>query len=52
MRTGRCPLVFIVSDSLSGDTSSRLLFPKGVQEELGIHNIRFVFQHVKLCVWS
>ncbi|XP_053530607.1 cell cycle checkpoint protein RAD17 isoform X2 [Ictalurus punctatus] len=41
VRTGRCPLVFIVSDSLSGDTSSRLLFPKGVQEELSIHNISF-----------
>ncbi|XP_060764020.1 cell cycle checkpoint protein RAD17 [Neoarius graeffei] len=41
VRTGRCPLVFIVSDSLSGDTSSRLLFPKDVQEELSIHNISF-----------
>ncbi|KAI5618533.1 cell cycle checkpoint protein RAD17 [Silurus asotus] len=40
-RTGRCPLVFIVSDSLSGDTSSRLLFPKDVQEELSIHSISF-----------
>ncbi|XP_030647483.1 cell cycle checkpoint protein RAD17 [Chanos chanos] len=41
VRTGRCPLVFIVSDSLSGDRGSRLLFPKDVQEELGIHNISF-----------
>lgn len=43
VRTGRCPLVFIVSDSLSGDTSSRLLFPKDVQDELSIHHIRFGF---------
>ncbi|XP_053337696.1 cell cycle checkpoint protein RAD17 isoform X1 [Clarias gariepinus] len=41
VRTGRCPLVFIVSDSLSGDTSSRLLFPKDVQDELSIHHISF-----------
>ncbi|KAG7318622.1 hypothetical protein KOW79_018377 [Hemibagrus wyckioides] len=41
VRTGRCPMVFIVSDSLSGDTSSRLLFPKDIQEELSIHNISF-----------
>ncbi|XP_062873513.1 cell cycle checkpoint protein RAD17 [Trichomycterus rosablanca] len=41
VRTGRCPLVFIVSDSLSGDTSSRLLFPKEIQEELGVQNISF-----------
>ncbi|XP_026997161.2 cell cycle checkpoint protein RAD17 isoform X2 [Tachysurus fulvidraco] len=41
VRTGRCPVVFIVSDSLSGDTSSRLLFPKDIQEELSIHNISF-----------
>lgn len=41
VRTGRCPVIFIVSDSLSGDTSSRRLFPKDVQEELSIHNISF-----------
>ncbi|XP_053085173.1 cell cycle checkpoint protein RAD17 [Pangasianodon hypophthalmus] len=41
VRTGRFPLVFIVSDSLSGDTSSRLLFPKDIQEELSIHNVSF-----------
>ncbi|KAG7481278.1 hypothetical protein MATL_G00064980 [Megalops atlanticus] len=39
--TGRCPLVFIISDSLSGDSSSRRLFPRDVQEELGICNISF-----------
>ncbi|XP_007237307.3 cell cycle checkpoint protein RAD17 isoform X1 [Astyanax mexicanus] len=41
VKTGKCPLVFIVSDSLSGDTSSRLLFPKDIQQELGIHHISF-----------
>ncbi|KAG5281180.1 hypothetical protein AALO_G00068280 [Alosa alosa] len=41
VRTGRCPLVFIVSDSLSGDRGSRLLFPKDVQDELPISNISF-----------
>ncbi|KPP59826.1 cell cycle checkpoint protein RAD17-like [Scleropages formosus] len=38
---GRCPLVLIVSDSLSGDGNSRLLIPKDIQEELGICNISF-----------
>ncbi|KAL0978993.1 hypothetical protein UPYG_G00179030 [Umbra pygmaea] len=41
VRTCRRPLVFIVSDSLSGDSSSRLLFPKDIQEELGVCNISF-----------
>ncbi|KAM4607375.1 cell cycle checkpoint protein RAD17 isoform 1-T2 [Polymixia lowei] len=41
VKTGRCPLVFIVSDSLSGDSSSRLLFPREVQEELNICTISF-----------
>lgn len=41
VRTSQCPLVFIVSDSLSGDGSSRFLFPKDIQEELGISSIRF-----------
>ncbi|XP_028312473.1 cell cycle checkpoint protein RAD17 isoform X2 [Gouania willdenowi] len=41
VKTSRCPLVFIVSDSLSGDSSSRLLFPKDIQEELSISNISF-----------
>lgn len=39
-KTGRCPLVMIVSDSLSGDRNSRLLF-KDVLHELEIHNISF-----------
>ncbi|XP_071337822.1 cell cycle checkpoint protein RAD17 isoform X2 [Trachinotus anak] len=41
VRTGRCPLVFIVSDSLSGDSSSRFLFPREIQEELDISSISF-----------
>ncbi|XP_069127183.1 cell cycle checkpoint protein RAD17-like [Argopecten irradians] len=40
---GKCPLVFIVSDSTSRDSSSteRLLFPKTLQQELHIDNISF-----------
>ncbi|XP_034397627.1 cell cycle checkpoint protein RAD17 [Cyclopterus lumpus] len=41
VKTSRCPLVFIVSDSLSGDSSSRFLFPREVQEELDISGISF-----------
>ncbi|KAI3372302.1 hypothetical protein L3Q82_022668 [Scortum barcoo] len=41
VKTSRCPLVFIVSDSLNGDGSSRLLFPKEIQEELDISSISF-----------
>lgn len=41
VKTGRRPLVFIVSDSLSGDSSSRFLFPREVQEELDISSIRW-----------
>ncbi|KAL7836280.1 hypothetical protein AOLI_G00275640 [Acnodon oligacanthus] len=41
VKTGKCPVIFIVSDSLSGDTSSRLFFPKEIQQELGIHHISF-----------
>ncbi|XP_008282558.1 cell cycle checkpoint protein RAD17 [Stegastes partitus] len=41
VKTSRCPLVFIVSDSLSGDSSSRFLFPKEIQEELDISSISF-----------
>ncbi|KAM6954505.1 cell cycle checkpoint protein RAD17, partial [Aplochiton taeniatus] len=41
VRTGRQPLVFVVSDSLSGDSSSRLLFPKDIQEELSVSHISF-----------
>ncbi|KAM3850280.1 cell cycle checkpoint protein RAD17-like, partial [Diretmus argenteus] len=41
VKRGRCPLVFIVSDSLSGDSSSRFLFPREIQEELDISSISF-----------
>ncbi|MBN3324151.1 RAD17 protein, partial [Atractosteus spatula] len=41
VRTGRCPLIFIISDSLSGDGNARLLFPKDIQDELNICNISF-----------
>ncbi|MBN3311178.1 RAD17 protein, partial [Amia calva] len=41
VKTGRCPLIFIISDSLSGDSNSRLLFPKDIQDELNICNISF-----------
>uniref|UniRef100_A0A672LS01 Cell cycle checkpoint protein RAD17-like n=1 Tax=Sinocyclocheilus grahami TaxID=75366 RepID=A0A672LS01_SINGR len=40
IKTGRCPLVLIVSDSLSGDKNARLLF-KDVLHELEIHSISF-----------
>ncbi|XP_075448301.1 cell cycle checkpoint protein RAD17 isoform X2 [Ascaphus truei] len=41
VRTGRCPLVFLISDSLSGDSHQRRLFPKEIQEELSVCNISF-----------
>ncbi|XP_053276547.1 cell cycle checkpoint protein RAD17 isoform X1 [Pleuronectes platessa] len=41
VKTSRSPLVFIVSDSLSGDCSSRFLFPREIQEELVISTISF-----------
>lgn len=41
VKTSRCPVVFIVSESLSGDSSLRCLFPKDIQEELGITHISF-----------
>nr|XP_046207402.1 cell cycle checkpoint protein RAD17 isoform X2 [Oncorhynchus gorbuscha] len=41
VKTCQRPLLFIVSDSLSGDSSSRLLFPKHIQEEMGVCNISF-----------
>ncbi|XP_070689825.1 cell cycle checkpoint protein RAD17 [Pempheris klunzingeri] len=41
VKSSRCPLVFIVSDSLSGDSSSRFLFPREIQEELNISSISF-----------
>ncbi|XP_061624261.1 cell cycle checkpoint protein RAD17 isoform X2 [Phyllopteryx taeniolatus] len=41
VKTSRCPLVFIVSNSPSGDSSSRFLFPREILEELDIINISF-----------
>ncbi|OWK02131.1 RAD17 [Cervus elaphus hippelaphus] len=41
VQIGRCPLIFIISDSLSGDNSQRLLFTKEIQEECAISNISF-----------
>ncbi|XP_062924640.1 cell cycle checkpoint protein RAD17 isoform X1 [Mobula hypostoma] len=41
VQTARCPLVFIISDSFSGDSNQRLLFPHDIQKELGIFNISF-----------
>lgn len=41
VQVGRCPLVFIVSDSVTGDSNQRLLFPKEIQVECGISNISF-----------
>lgn len=41
VQIGRCPLIFIISDSLSGDNNHRLLFPKEIQEECAISSISF-----------
>ncbi|KAM7392183.1 hypothetical protein PAMP_022812 [Pampus punctatissimus] len=41
VKTSRCPLVFIVSDSLSGDSNSRFVFPREILEELDISSISF-----------
>ncbi|NXN89923.1 RAD17 protein, partial [Bombycilla garrulus] len=41
IRTSRCPLVFIISDNFSGDSSQRSLFPTEIVEELCISNISF-----------
>lgn len=38
---GKCPLVFVVSDSASGQSNERLLFPPSIQTELNISNISF-----------
>uniref|UniRef100_A0A3P9MB82 RAD17 checkpoint clamp loader component n=1 Tax=Oryzias latipes TaxID=8090 RepID=A0A3P9MB82_ORYLA len=41
VRIARCPLVFVVSESVSGDGSVRSLFPREIQEELHINCISF-----------
>jgi cell cycle checkpoint protein len=40
VQVGGSPLIFIVSDSTSGDSNERLLFPKELQAQLNIENIR------------
>lgn len=40
-KVGSCPLIFIVSDSTSGESNERLLFPKDLQQQLHIENISF-----------
>ncbi|XP_055487216.1 cell cycle checkpoint protein RAD17 isoform X1 [Leucoraja erinacea] len=41
IQTARCPLVFIISNNVCGDSNQRLLFPNDIQKELGIFNISF-----------
>ncbi|XP_023800611.1 cell cycle checkpoint protein RAD17 isoform X1 [Cyanistes caeruleus] len=41
VRRSRCPLVFIISDNFSGDSSQRSLFPAEIVEELCINSISF-----------
>ncbi|XP_060091755.1 cell cycle checkpoint protein RAD17 isoform X2 [Heteronotia binoei] len=41
VRTSRCPLVFIISDSANATSSQRSLFSKEIHEELHIDNISF-----------
>ncbi|KAM3611530.1 uncharacterized protein V6R79_020092 [Siganus canaliculatus] len=41
VKSSRCPLVFILSDSPSGNSSCRFLFPRDVQDELNISTISF-----------
>ncbi|KAM6224344.1 cell cycle checkpoint protein RAD17 [Rhynchocyon petersi] len=38
---GRCPLIFIISDSVNGDNTQKSLFPKEIQEECSISSISF-----------
>lgn len=40
VQVGGSPLIFIVSDSTRGDSNERLLFPKEIQQQLAIENIR------------
>ena len=47
MKVGGSPLIFIVSDSTSGESNERLLFPKSLQEELRIDSIRLVRIFIK-----
>ena len=42
VQVGGNPLIFIVSDSTKGESNERLLFPKDIQQQLAIENIRSV----------
>ena len=47
VQVGGSPLIFIVSDSTRGESNERLLFPKDVQQQLGIGNIRYIYGLIK-----
>ncbi|KAK7912382.1 hypothetical protein WMY93_012593 [Mugilogobius chulae] len=47
VRTSRVPLVFIMSDSVSADSSSRHLFPREIQDELHVTHIRRCSRRVR-----
>ncbi|XP_048256560.1 cell cycle checkpoint protein RAD17-like [Haliotis rufescens] len=40
-QVGRCPLVFIISDTTSGESNERQLFPADLQAEICIESISF-----------
>ncbi|XP_067677591.1 cell cycle checkpoint protein RAD17-like [Haliotis asinina] len=40
-QVGRCPLVFIISDTTSGESNERQLFPADLQAEISIESISF-----------
>ena len=44
-KVGRCPLVFIVSDGVTGDFNKNLIFPKDLEQELHITNIRYEYSN-------
>ena len=46
---GGSPLIFIVSDSTHGDSNERLLFPKELQAQLNVENIRYNIRTYCLC---
>lgn len=46
VKNSHCPLVFVLSDNAGGESNERLLFPKDLQLELKITNIRFRLCHV------
>ena len=40
IQVGGNPLIFIISDSTRGESNERLLFPKDIQQQLAVQNIR------------